>query len=215
MRPQLLRNDITAMTGDPRRDALVLRDFARNTIGSLWDAPPKINPYTDRPYRGVLLEAPRVTHVLLGAGGTVLVEVGAGGGGFGQRRFVVDPGAVAFLALGEYGSARILLETIGDGSAPVTMQWTDSDTLAAAGIRLRAPLIDSGAAPLPETEVPNGAFEVFNSAAVTYTWRSYALGGGLFTATPQVMVAGTMTRVLGSTIQTNAATQLQFFLAPL
>ena len=200
------------------------RGMSRPTAGRLFSGCPPINPDTGRPYKGVLLGAPRALN-LAGAGATAVLQCGAqvlvtvgdpDGGLTATRTFLVGPQSV-FLGLGSYENVVIVvlsnnLDAVNE--TPVSMTWTDSDTVAVNGAFLLSPATVSLAA-VAESPVPDGAWEFSTDSAVTVTWRDYSAGGGIVMTTIEALAAAATVRVKGSTWQTNAAGVFRFWLLPL
>lgn len=170
------------------------------------------------PFKGALVTTTRRRGTVLGTGAEVQIEVGDpfGGGEVSTRDFVVGDGFPGYNAIGQYGNANVRLVR-----APTTdrahLTWTDSDSLIGSEHSLlRAPIRVIVGGALAERVVPEGAVEAFFTLAVPIvTWRDYSPPAGVALALVEAVAAGDTIRVRGHTIETNAATSIQFYLAPL
>jgi len=196
-----------------------LRDTVNNRIYS--GAPP-LNPFTNLPYLGAVISAPRGADTTAARCGVIVdVTVGDPFGGFDFRRCTVGPGSPVALALGQYAQATVtvLNRSAPDGTLMNTqpnIQWVDKlPSLPDVGL-LRSPPEDTGVA-ASENNVPDGAVEVFVRDAATITFRDYSrTGGGAPDLLTITVNAGDIIRTLGQTLASSTANNLvRYFLAGL
>ena len=206
---------------DGVRWAAYPRGFALNGNGlnSLFDGAPPLNPFTNQPYLGAIIGQPRVSDTTFITGCQVNIDVGDSGGGRAFRNCIVGPGSPIALALGQYSSVRIMQTArsaaLGNPmNAPLRIQWVDTlPALPDAGL-LRSPMIPALVA-AAETNVPDGAVEMFVDTACQVTWNDYSGGGGA-AITQQAVAAGASVRCQGQTFSVNVnGPSVRFFLAGL
>ena len=198
------------------------RGFALNgtSINSLFDGAPPLNPFTNQPFLGAIIDQPRVDDTTLRTGCQITIDVGDQGGGRAFRNCIVGPGSPIALALGQYSSVRIMqtFRAAADGTQmnrPLRIQWVDTlPALPDAGL-LRSPVLTPGGG--VETAVPDGAVEAFFETATTVLWNDYS--GSPAPAAPatlqSVIAAGTTIRCQGQTFTVNPQSNCRFFLAGL
>jgi len=176
--------------------------------------------YGCKPYNGMRIAMQTPAEGFAGEfGALVRAEVGDPdyGGFIDSREFIIGPGAPVYLAVGQYPNVTVRIVDASATFPPLTMVWTqgDSSLVAAGGAAglLRGAMI-SVDAPGNPWRTPNGALEVYTSAAVGIAWRITDDTAG---AKPLVetLAAGQTTRVKAQNYSVNGPTNLQFYLAPL
>jgi hypothetical protein len=200
-----------------------LRDIANNR---LYSGAPPLNPFTNRPYLGCTITAPRADITTAFAVGCVVqVNVGDPYGGRAFREFIVGPGSPVALALGQYASAsvNVVQRSLAVGTqmnTPPTIQWVDDlPSLPDVG-RLRSPAATVTGGPGPETNVPDGAFAMIVQDATIVIFNDYSgSNGGLPTRTAVPVAAGGVIQTQGQTfiigVVPAGSTVVRFLLAGL
>lgn len=199
------------------------RGFALNdTVNNrLYSGAPPLNPFTNQPYLGAIIDQPRINDTTLATGCVITVDVGDPRGGRAFRQCVVGPGSPIALALGQYANVNVTLiaRSQADGTLmnqPVRIQWVDElPSLPDSGLlRSRNFNVNAGV----ETPVPDGAVQFTANKAGIVTFRDYSADAGLG-APPEFAVTvtpGEVVRTLGQTFEFSVNdTNCRFFLAGL
>ena len=211
--------DRPAETGT--RWARYTRGFALDDTGfnRLFDGAPPLNPFTNRPYLGAIIDQPRLNDLTLRVGCVVTIDVGDPGGGLAHREFVVGPGSPVALALGQYANVSVNVTArstaVGTNmSSPVRIAWVDElPSQPDAGL-LRAPQITVAGG--VETMIPDGGIEAIFNVAGNVTFNNYAFSaGGAATVFTQPVLVGETIRTLGQTFSHNVGSGAVFFLSGL
>jgi len=195
--------------------------IAAPTLNRLFDGAPPLNPFTNRPYLGAVIDQPRgFVDQTLATSSVLNITVGDSNGGAAFRRCVAGPGTPVTLALGQYQNAKIVQESkstvIGtDMNFPLRIQWVDALPAQPDAGLLRSPITALVAA--ANTPVPDGAAQMVCEANCVLTFTSFdnVSGGVAFTTFVVNAVAGQPLRTLAGTVSSNIGVNVVFFLAGL
>jgi hypothetical protein len=181
------------------------RGFALNdtTNNRLFDGAPPLNPFTNRPFLGAIIDQPRINNQTLRTGCVITIDVGDNHGGRAFRQCIVGPGSPIALALGQYSNVKVnvIQRSEADGTLmnqPVRIQWVDRlPSLPDAGL-LRTRTINIAA--MVETPVPDGAVQLICDTPGIVNFLDYAGSLGLAPDNfGQTVIAGQAIATLGQT----------------